>query len=103
MRVVNVRDYGGRGGAERAGVTYIGRGSVLGNPFVMGRDGSREQVIEAYRQWLWKRIREGNAAVLNALRAIEEGESLGCWCKPLGCHGDVVVRAARWLKTQEAA
>ena len=38
---------------------YIGRkgyglnGSVLANKFVIGKDGSREDVIEKYRQWLW--------------------------------------------------
>ena len=28
---------------------YIGRGSKWGNPFVIGKDGSREEVVEKYR------------------------------------------------------
>lgn len=31
---------------------YIGRPSKWGNPFSIGRDGSREEVIEKYREWI---------------------------------------------------
>jgi hypothetical protein len=31
---------------------YIGRPSKWGNPFVIGRDGTREDVIAAYEAWL---------------------------------------------------
>ncbi len=31
---------------------YIGRPGPWGNPFVIGRDGTREQVIAKYRTWL---------------------------------------------------
>ena len=33
---------------------YIGRGSPYGNPFVIGKDGTREQVIAKYEEWLMK-------------------------------------------------
>ena len=31
---------------------YIGRPSPLGNPFMIGRDGTRDEVIAKYRVWL---------------------------------------------------
>ena len=34
------------------GAIYIGRGSKWGNPFVIGKDGTRAEVIEKYGQWL---------------------------------------------------
>jgi hypothetical protein len=38
------------------GKAYVGRPSPLGNPFALGRDGSREQVIARYRRWLWAQL-----------------------------------------------
>jgi hypothetical protein len=64
---------------------YIGRPSKWGNPFSIGKDGTRKEVIEKYRQF----IREHP----QILADIEElrGKSLGCYCSPLPCHGDVLV------------
>ena len=90
-------------------LVYIGRkcgtfrGSPLGNPFKIGTDGSRDEVIEKYRVWLWKMIKSKDVRVCNELRLLVEkirnGEKvlLGCWCKPSACHGDIVVRAVRWI------
>lgn len=67
--------------------TYIGRGSKWGNPFVIGTDGNREQVISKYRHW----ITQGNGKhLLNDLHELQ-GKTLGCFCKPQACHGDVLV------------
>ena len=33
---------------------YIGRGSIWGNPFIIGTHAARDEVIELYRQYLWK-------------------------------------------------
>jgi hypothetical protein len=64
---------------------YIGRPSKWGNPYVIGRDGSRKQVIAKYRAWLL--ARPELVAALPELR----GKVLGCWCAPQACHGDVLV------------
>lgn len=64
----------------------ITRRSIWGNPFVLGRDGSRAQVIDKYRQWIIGQ--PGLMAQLDTL----EGKRLGCVCKPLSCHGDVLVK-----------
>jgi hypothetical protein len=45
-------------GSLLPGQAYVGRPSALGNPFVVGRDGSREEVIAKYRRWLWARLQE---------------------------------------------
>ena len=37
-------------GSLLPGQAYVGRPGVLGNPFVVGRDGSREEVIGKYRR-----------------------------------------------------
>lgn len=81
---------------------YIGRGSVLGNKFRIGVDGSRKEVIEKYRMWLWGEIKRNNRVVVNELwRLIEIGREkdlvLLCWCKPLPCHGDVVKSCIEWM------
>lgn len=78
----------------RAGV-HIGRPSVLGNPYVIGRDGSRAMVIAAYRVWLHERMQRDTPqrrAVYALARRHWAGEALTlvCFCKPLACHGDVI-------------
>jgi hypothetical protein len=66
---------------------YIGRPSALGNPFVVGMHGSRDAVIKLFEEHA-----RGNPALLAAIRAIPAGARLGCHCKPLACHGDVIVK-----------
>lgn len=67
---------------------FIGRPSKWGGPFHLGRDGSREEVIEKYRQWL---IRQ--PLLLREVRDLR-GHALGCDCKPDPCHGDVLAELA---------
>jgi hypothetical protein len=68
---------------------YIGRPSKWGNPFAIGRDGTREQVIARYERWLLEQ-----PELLAALPELA-GKTLGCWCAPRACHGDVLARLAR--------
>lgn len=74
---------------------YIGRPSKWGNPFTFIRDGKtlakyvvkdRAASIEAYRLW----ITEGEGKHLLADLHEIKGKTLGCWCSPLACHGDVL-------------
>lgn len=64
---------------------FIGRGSMWGNPFVLGRDGDREMVIAKYKKWVVT-----NPAIMACLGELR-GKVLGCYCKPKPCHGDVLV------------
>lgn len=81
-RVVNVR-----GGRQNFDV-YIGRPSPWGNPFRVGRDGTRDEVVDKYREWLLS-----SPAGERLLRWLPflEGKRLGCFCSPESCHGDVLV------------
>jgi hypothetical protein len=37
---------------------YIGRPSIFGNPFTIGKDGSREEVIIKYKTYFYDRIKK---------------------------------------------
>jgi hypothetical protein len=54
----------------------------------IGRDGTRAQVIERYGRWL-----DTQPELLAALPQLK-GKTLGCWCAPQACHGDVLARLA---------
>lgn len=78
------------------GSVYIGRPSKWGNPFVIGRDGSRDEVVAKYRNWLVGEYHAGR--VTHEELAALHGKQLVCWCAPLACHGDVLVEAAAWAE-----
>ena len=63
---------------------YIGRPSKWGNPFEIGKDGSRKEVIAKYKEYI-----ESNPDLKMSLCELK-GKVLGCWCKPLPCHGDIL-------------
>jgi hypothetical protein len=65
---------------------YVGRPSKWGNPFVIGKDGTREEVIARYREWIAYRAPE----TFDELR----GKDLVCWCAPKACHADVLLEIA---------
>lgn len=67
---------------------YVGRPSIWGNPFHIGKDGTREEVIEKYRVYLQSKP--------NLLRKISrlKGKHLLCWCAPKPCHADVLLELA---------
>lgn len=93
--VVNMKDH-----ELQQGDVYIGRGGPWGNPFVVGKQYTREAAIAAYRKYLWDRIGEGSIT-LEQLAALD-GKTLVCFCAPLPCHGDVLAAAARWAVAQLA-
>jgi HK97 family phage portal protein len=76
------------------GHVYIGRPSPLGNPYKIGPDGTRDEVIAKYAAWL--PTDPAAQAEISALsNRLRNGEDLTllCWCSPLPCHGDVVKEA----------
>ena len=87
IRIVNRRNYKGPG-------IYIGRPSPLGNPFIIGRDGDREEVIRKYRDFLNTAIHD-DERIKAELEKLEELNKKGdviliCWCAPSKCHGDII-------------
>jgi hypothetical protein len=93
-RVVNIRQ-------EEADI-YIGRAAgprgYFGSPFVIGHDGTRQEVLAAFRAWFGARLRLDPEYKMRveSLR----GKTLGCFCKPEPCHGDVI---ADYLDNQTSA
>lgn len=103
----------------RANKTYSLLKSELANPFVIGKDGNREQVIQKYRVWLHEQVKEGLAGKDNTVwkelkflkrqarelqQCREEGYlsieplTLACWCKEHEkCHGDIVISCLNWM------
>lgn len=69
---------------------YIGRPSKWGNPFSIGKDGTREDVIAKYKEWITKG--EGKY-LLEDLYELK-GKTLACWCSPKACHGDILKELA---------
>jgi len=74
-----------------AEIEQIRKGSKWANPFKEGKDGTREEVIEKYRQRIL-----ANPELLKQLPELR-GKTLGCWCKPNACHGDVLKELAERL------
>ena len=78
-------------------IVRIDRGSKWGNPFRIGPDGTREVVIENYRQHLYNRLQTGELSVQSL--ASLDSKTLACWCVPKNCHGHVLAKAAAWATT----
>ncbi len=81
-RVLNKKQLGG----AVPNAVYIGRPGMWGNPFVIGKGGTRMEVVEKYERWLLRQPRL--MAQLDRLR----GRHLICWCAPSQRHGDVLLR-----------
>src|SRR5215469_11727129 len=90
----------GRRGIVPPGAVYIGRQirflrllrSKWANPFKIGRDGTRAEVISKYRDHLL------SAPELMAALPELRGKDLACWCAPEPCHGEVFARASEFVK-----
>jgi len=80
MKVLNKR-------SSQDGV-YIGRPSKWGNPFEIGKHGDRAEVIAKFEAYL-----VNHPTLANELHELK-GKNLVCWCAPLACHGDVLMRLA---------
>lgn len=62
----------------------IDRTSKWGNPYAISKDGTREEVIAKYAEYILRQP--------DLLASLSElyGEHLGCYCSPDLCHGDVL-------------
>ncbi|HEX3133793.1 MAG TPA: DUF4326 domain-containing protein [Planctomycetota bacterium] len=68
---------------------YIGRPSPWGNPFRLGDEAQRAEVVAQYRAWVM-----AQPEFLARIRRELRGKRLGCWCAPRACHGDVLAQIA---------
>lgn len=80
---------------------YIGRGSKWGNPFTHLEGNTlakykvktRKAAILAYKEYL---INGEGKHLLNDLHELKS-QTLGCYCKPKACHGDILVELVNSL------
>lgn len=70
---------------------YVGRPSMWGNPFKIGVHGDREEVLRKYEEYV-----RNEPLLMGALPELR-GKTLGCWCSPLPCHGEVLLKLLREL------
>jgi hypothetical protein len=70
---------------------YIGRGSIYGNPFLIGRDGTREEVIKKYKVYFYDRIAKDILFKQAVDWLLGKDFKLGCYCFPQECHGDIIL------------
>ena len=89
-KVINLRTFAATG--IPLGVVRIDRSSRWGNPYRIGPDTSRYEAV--YRYWSWMRNHLADGRVTRDDLSMLAGRTLGCWCTPKACHGDVLVRAA---------
>ena len=97
-RVIHIRE-----ARDAPDEVYIGRAGkghdgYFGNPFQIGRDGSRAEVIEKCRKYLVERI-ASDPKFRERVRDLH-GKTLTCFCKPAPCHGDLLAEAADRLASE---
>jgi hypothetical protein len=68
---------------------YVGRPTPFGNPFRIGVDGTRAEVVARYETWLL-----AQPELVERVRMELSGRDLACWCAPKPCHADVLLRVA---------
>lgn len=66
---------------------YCGRPSKWGNPFKIGPDGNRKEVLQKYQIWV-----DTQPALVYDMKNELRGKNLICWCAPKTCHCDVILQ-----------
>ncbi|PCJ96632.1 MAG: hypothetical protein COA52_01100 [Hyphomicrobiales bacterium] len=69
---------------------YIGRGSLYGNPFVIGKDGNRDEVCDKFEKEILPHID------IEPLK----GKHLICFCAPQRCHGDSILSKLKEMEKE---
>jgi hypothetical protein len=78
--------------AERCDVK-IDRTTPWGNPFVIEKHGTRQEVIDQFRIWVQTSANPRAVWITDHVHELR-GKTLGCWCAPLDCHGFVLLELA---------
>lgn len=82
---------------------YVGCPSLLGNPYQLGKDGTRLEVIQKYRCWLWGQLKQKGLVHAKLIKLRNQASvsdlTLICWCAPLPCHAEVIKSCLEWMMT----
>lgn len=100
MKLLQPKVWNKRDASVPAGAIYVGRPSKWGNPFshVLSKYddivlvGTREEAIQSYYEMI--------AVMPHFIQQIREelrGKHLVCWCAPLPCHADILLKIANDL------
>lgn len=88
---------------------YVGRGTGWGNPFVVGKDGTREECVAMFKKWFNADITPVGSELYEFRRkhgwrgftlacVVKHhlgGKNLACWCPTsCECHADVLLELA---------
>lgn len=91
--------YIGRGGVVFIdGARFPKKASPFANPFKVGRDGTHEDVVRKFKEYMWGRV-NSDPELKEQLLALK-GKNLGCWCKPEPCHGDILLEMIGEIEKQ---
>ncbi len=80
----------------RRGIVFVDKkrypteDSIWCNPYKIGKDGDRDEVIQKYEIYIRNRL-EKEVGLKDELKRLKD-KNLGCWCAPEPCHGDVLVK-----------
>jgi Domain of unknown function (DUF4326) len=94
--VANLRKKNGRGlddallawAAAEGRLIKADRKGPWANPFVIGEDGDRAEVIAKFKQHYWP-----HKTGLQSRREELRGKVLACWCHPEPCHCNIIAEA----------
>lgn len=77
---------------EPPGAIYVGRPTKWGNPFEIGKDGTREGVLIKYQTYV-DQLRQTSDLFVKDLEELR-GKDLVCWCVPKSCHASILLELA---------
>jgi hypothetical protein len=87
-KVLNMQDHGVRKKVAHGKAVYVGRPTKWGNPFAIGSDRNRFEVIGMYRTYI-----ASDQSLMHELETLR-GKDLACWCAPAPCHADILLELA---------
>jgi hypothetical protein len=80
----------------------IDRSSNYGNPFKISDRLNRDMVVGKYKIWVWEKYYNETQFMYhfdNDLVYNKDLKYLLCWCAPLLCHGDVLIKMINYLRS----
>lgn len=89
----------------RRGVVFINNkrfpehDSIWHNPFKINETSTREDVMRQYTVYIKNRLKLEPDLVKQLLKL--KGKTLGCWCHPLQCHGDILVKMIKYYSKKK--
>lgn len=81
---------------------YIGRPSLLGNPFSHKQESCAEYLVDTVEEAIisFEDYARESFTIMEAIMNLPEDAVLGCWCKPGPCHGDVIIKLWKEFETK---